>query len=80
MALTRARHRLVVWWRPTKGGGAAGLSRLLFGDRDDQGAVDTSEDVSPLPTEDQQRHSMAGLVNATGGLLEVLELPPTPAP
>ena len=80
VALTRAMHRLVVWWRPTKGVGAAGLSRLLFGDRDDQGAVDTSEDVSPLPTEDQQRHSMAGLVNATGGLLEVLELPPRPAP
>ncbi len=39
VALTRARHRTVVWWTGSKGSEKSGLSRVLFG-RDDTGVLD----------------------------------------
>lgn len=39
VALTRARHRTVVWWTGSKGAEKSGLSRVLFG-RDDTGVLD----------------------------------------
>jgi exodeoxyribonuclease V beta subunit len=45
VALTRAQHRVVAWWAPTRGNGTAAFTKALFGERDDDGNVDL---VSPI--------------------------------
>jgi len=79
VALTRAEHRVVVWWRPTSGIGAAGLTRILFGSRDEQNAVDTTVEAR-LPDESGMRAHLAELVHRTDGLLDVQELPAVSVP
>jgi exodeoxyribonuclease V beta subunit len=74
VGLTRARHRVVAWWRPTKGVDSAGLTRLLFGPRDTTGTVDTSQPSIRPPGDEYARH-FAELETLTGGRLKTSELP-----
>lgn len=74
VALTRARHRVVAWWRPTSGVKAAGLTRILFGQRDEDGRVDTSEDATLPPGAKYDAH-FANLESLTEGRLETSEVP-----
>ncbi len=73
VALTRACHRVVAWWSPTSGVKAAGLTRILFGSRGVDGAVDTTQDAS-LPAGDHYQAHFANLELVTGGRLETSEL------
>ena len=52
VALTRARHRVIAWWAPVAGTGTAGLTKALFGERDDDGNVNL---VSPIVLPDDGR-------------------------
>ncbi|MEI8337422.1 MAG: UvrD-helicase domain-containing protein, partial [Actinomycetes bacterium] len=51
VALTRAKHRLVVWVRHSGGSEKGGLGRLLWGDRVEGALTKPSEETEPLAKE-----------------------------
>ena len=73
VALTRAKHRTVVWWASVDNGGDSALAHLLFA-RDDEGAIDrdafVAHDVS-VPSNDQIGALLEALVARSEGLIEV---------
>ena len=84
VAFTRARHRVVAWWRPISGVDNAGLTRILFGARDEAGAVDTSRPATRPPA-DEYADQFDDLEALAGDRLEISELhqgvePDMPAP
>ena len=73
VALTRAKHSVVAWWRPIEGVGSAGLTRLLFGQRSSSGDVNTSQNAT-IPSGANLKTHFSGLKTLTGGLLKTEEV------
>jgi exodeoxyribonuclease V beta subunit len=75
VALTRARHQVVLWWGPFQYQSNSPLTRLLMAQRDPGGAM--------LPragsTEPAVRSRLAALAARTGGRLAVESVTPTPS-
>ncbi len=57
VGLTRAQSQVVTWWAPTKNTPASGLHRVLFGDRDFDGAVGNSV---PVPSDEAATIRLTG--------------------
>jgi exodeoxyribonuclease V beta subunit len=68
VALTRAKHQVVLWWVPTKEGGKSPLSRLLFS-RDAEGVV--SPNGGKTPSDDEVRSVFEGLAAKVPGCISV---------
>ncbi len=95
VALTRAKHRTVVWWAPTTGSESSALAAVLF-DRDSAGApLNSLPDLGVGPRggltptlpkfkvdDGNTARRLADLATASAGHIGVAECPPesTPAP
>jgi len=77
VALTRARDRCIVWWWPVDGSEKSLLATLLFGDRDEDGALRPGaaapklKDLSDALTASR----LSELVARAEGAIEVQEVP-----
>lgn len=69
VALTRARHQLVVWWAHTKGVADSPLARILFGDTSDL------DSIPVVPSDDDMSDHLDRLAARVGAGLEVREIP-----
>jgi exodeoxyribonuclease V beta subunit len=69
VALTRAKHQVVLWWVPTKDGGKSPLSRLLF-NRDAEGVVSPHGGSTP-PGDDEVRRLFEDLAARVPGCMTV---------
>lgn len=78
VALTRARHRVVIWWAPSTRIGEAALTRALVGDRT-EGSVDLSEHIRTIPDDDEVARRIGELVERSGGTLGHVVLGSRPA-
>jgi exodeoxyribonuclease V beta subunit len=78
VALTRAKHSVVAWWRPLHWN--AGLTRLLFNRDASSGDVDTSKDATSPAGANFKTHFSDLEKKLTGGLLktEEVSIPVTP--
>ena len=81
VALTRAKHQVVVWWAPVKGAEQTGLARVLFGRV--EGRVDAAclvADPVRLPADGETaRAVLAPVERRAGGLVRVEVIGPTSA-
>jgi len=77
VALTRARDRCLVWWWPATGADRSLLATLLFGDRDEAGALEVDQSVRKLRdlTDELVAVALAGLAARADGAVEVAEVP-----
>ncbi|MGS0688613.1 UvrD-helicase domain-containing protein [Nakamurella sp. GG22] len=84
VGLTRAQSQVVSWWAPTFNTPGSGLHRVLFGHRDDDGAV---PDVVPLALDDvaardlrvlEQREALV-VEKAAVSVIKPPAAPPAPA-
>ncbi len=83
VALTRARHRVVVWWATAAETSRSPLARLLFGRV--PGSREVPDELDAVPDEAAVRARVAELAARSGGAVEVLDVtrpprPRTPAP
>jgi exodeoxyribonuclease V beta subunit len=81
VALTRARHRVVLWWATASDAGAAPLARILLGQDPATGAV--RDELGSRPTEDAIRRELEARAAAGAGAVAVEDasgLPPEPLP
>ena len=73
VALTRARHRTVVWWTSVSSSAKAGLTRVLFA-RDDDGHLDPEQFTAPkftIPDLDRALQVLEPLVAASNGTMSL---------
>ncbi|HVM00146.1 MAG TPA: UvrD-helicase domain-containing protein [Egibacteraceae bacterium] len=77
VALTRARHRAVVWWAPANYADRSPLARVLFCRRDDGERVNTRGTPS-LPDDDRTLERLGTLADASGGTIGVETVPARP--
>jgi exodeoxyribonuclease V beta subunit len=68
VALTRARHQVVMWWAGTQDGGKSPLSRLLFS-RGPDGVV--SPDGRKTPSDDEIRATFSELAERAAGCISI---------
>lgn len=73
VALTRARHQVVVWFAPGRFAGESPISRLLVSQEAD-GTVGTGEPNTP--TDEQLRERLAALEALSGGAISAEPIPP----
>ncbi|MFC7878574.1 UvrD-helicase domain-containing protein [Isoptericola sp. NPDC057391] len=78
VALTRARHQVVVHWAPSKANSAkAGLTRVVLGDRT-LGGEPAPHASQQAMRDDAVRASLGTLAQGSGGTIAVEEVPGTP--
>ncbi|HEU5082356.1 MAG TPA: UvrD-helicase domain-containing protein [Acidimicrobiales bacterium] len=65
VALTRARHQVVLWWASTYGAFESPLGTLLFGQRSPGGAIDKT------PDDDRARTALDVVAQQAGGALAI---------
>jgi exodeoxyribonuclease V beta subunit len=79
VALTRARHHVVVWWAPVRKAGVSALGRVLFGRRDLDGVVDTSG-TAPIGNDDRLAERLEELAAPAEGRIAIEVTPADHAP
>ncbi|MFM7059934.1 MAG: UvrD-helicase domain-containing protein [Actinomycetes bacterium] len=81
VALTRAKHRLVIWVRHGKGAEQGGLGRILWDPRDQRGALRSDADATTLkPDDDVAAETLyAGLAALAPGCIDVTPAADAPA-
>ena len=84
VAMTRARHRVVVWWATAGDAARSPFARVLLGRDDATGAV--PDQLRRVPGEDSVRRAVEVLAASSGGAVAVEDaggpdavLPPAPA-
>ena len=75
VAMTRARHQLVIWWAATANAKDSPLGRLLFS-RDAEGGIPAVGGA--LPTDEEAMRTLARLTRAAGGTIGVERAPGAP--
>ncbi len=70
VALTRAKHQVVIWWARVDQAELSSLGRLLFA-RDEEGTVATSG--TRMPRDDEVRTRLGEMSQRAGGLIAVEE-------
>jgi len=79
VALTRARHHLVLWWAPYRDSVGSTLTRVLFG-REKAGDPVEKATVAPLLAHDSMRERLTPILNRAAGTIDVHSVhspPPT---
>ncbi|MDF1597033.1 MAG: UvrD-helicase domain-containing protein [Acidimicrobiia bacterium] len=69
VALTRARHHLVVWWAPVDGVGKRPLSKLLFNRSPDDYSIDLAADATLL-TDERMAGKLEPLLRRAGATVK----------
>jgi exodeoxyribonuclease V beta subunit len=82
VALTRARHKLLVWWCRSSESEYTGLARVLFA-RDEEGRIDPElfdRTTVPIPSDDEVLDHLAPVVTAAAGNLDTAIVGPPGEP
>ena len=61
VALTRARHRAIVWWAPVRYAHESPLAAVLFGRRDDDGRLVPGARCQALPPDERAREQVEAI-------------------
>ncbi len=82
VALTRARDRCIVWWWPADGSARSLLATLLFGERDEDGALVPGAPPRALKdlTDALTATLLSALAARSGGTVEIATVPVPDAP
>ena len=72
VAMTRARHQVVMWWATGSDAASSPLARVLLGRDDETGAV--PDHLPRAPKEDAIRDAAAALAVASGGNVAVADI------
>jgi exodeoxyribonuclease V beta subunit len=72
VALTRARHQVVLWWATANDARSSPFARVLLGRDDDTGAV--PDRLQKVPSEDQIRDALTALAARCDGAIDVVDV------